>query len=69
MIFIRIYCEIESNSFRVSRRTWKSLDLKKIKEVEKNASILSRSSSIREIDKYVYEIQKFLSLIMKKIVF
>jgi hypothetical protein len=68
-ISIRILCEIESNSFRISRRTWKSIDLKKIKKAEKNASTLSRSSSTREIDEYVCEIQKFLQSMMKKIVF
>jgi hypothetical protein len=47
-ISIRIFCEIESNLSRISRRTWKSIDLKKIKKAEKNASILSRSSSTRE---------------------
>jgi hypothetical protein len=41
-ISTRIFCEIESNSSRISRKTWKSIDLKKIKEVEKNASILLR---------------------------
>jgi hypothetical protein len=59
-ISIHIFCEIESNSFRISRRTWKSIDLKKIKKTKKNASTLSRSSSIREINKYVCKIQKFL---------
>ncbi len=55
-ISIRIFCEIESNSSRISRRAWKSIDLKKIKKAEKNASTLSRSSSIREIDEYVCEV-------------
>ncbi len=68
-ISICIFCEIESNSSRISRKTWKSIDLKKIKKTEKNASILSRSSSIREIDEYVCEIQKFLQSMIKKIVF
>jgi hypothetical protein len=68
-ISIRILCEIESHSSRIFRRAWKSIDLKKIKEIEKNASIVSRSSSIREIDKYVCEIQKFLQSMTKKIVF
>ncbi len=68
-ISIRILCEIESNSSRISRRAWKSIDLKKIKEAEKNASTLSRSSSTREIDEYVCEVQKFLQSMMKKIVF
>jgi hypothetical protein len=45
------------------------IDLEKIKEAEKNASFLSRSSSIREIDEYVRETQKFLQSMMKKIVF
>jgi hypothetical protein len=67
-ISIRILCEIESNSSRIFRRTWKSIDLKKIKKAEKNASTLSRSSSIREIDEYVCEVQKFLQSMMKKIV-
>ncbi len=68
-ISIRILCEIESNSFRIFRKAWKSIDLKKIKEAEKNASTLSRSSSIREIDEYVCEVQKFLQSMMNEIVF
>jgi hypothetical protein len=68
-ISTRIFCDIESNSSWTFQRAWKMIDLKKIKEVEKNASFLSRSSSIREIDEYVREIQKFLQLMMKKIVF
>ncbi len=68
-ISIRIFCEIESNSSRISRRAWKSIDLKKIKKTEKNASTSSRSSSTREIDEYVCEVQKFLQSMMKKIVF
>jgi hypothetical protein len=64
-----ILCEIESNSSWISRRTWKLIDLKKIKEAEKNASTLSRSSTTREIDEYVCEIQKFWQSMMKKIVF
>jgi hypothetical protein len=34
-ISTRILCEIESNSFRISRRAWTSIDLKKIKKAEK----------------------------------
>jgi hypothetical protein len=68
-ISTRILCEIESNSSRIFRRAWKSIDLKKIKEAEKNASILSRSLSTREIDEYVCEVQTFLQSMTKKIVF
>jgi DNA gyrase/topoisomerase IV subunit B len=41
---------------------------RKDQKAEKNASIFSRSLSIREIDEYVCEIQKFLQSMMKKIV-
>jgi hypothetical protein len=68
-ISTRIFCEIESNLFRIFRKAWKSIDLKKIKEAEKSASILSRLSSTHEIDEYVCEVQKFLQSMMKKIVF
>ncbi len=60
-ISIRIFCEIESNSSRIFRRTWKSIDLKKIKKVEKNASTLSRSSSTREIDDTCVKFKNFCS--------
>ncbi len=68
-ISTRIFCEIESNSFRIFRRMYKSIEFEKNQKSWKNALILSRSSSIREIDEYVCEIQKFLQSMMKKIVF
>jgi hypothetical protein len=42
---------------------------RKNQKIEKNASTLSCSSSTREIDEYVCEIQEFLLSMMKKIVF
>jgi hypothetical protein len=59
-ISICIFCDIELNSLRTSWKAWKMIDLEKIKEIEKNASFLSRSTSIRKIYEYVREIQKFL---------
>ncbi len=68
-ILIRILCEIESNLFRIFRKTRKSIDLKKIKKAEKNTLTLLRLSLIREINEHVCENQNFLQSMIKKIVF
>jgi hypothetical protein len=66
-IFIstKILCDTKSNFSRIARRTWKLIDLNKIKKTMKHALMLQSSITIREIDICVNEIQKFLRSIVE----
>jgi hypothetical protein len=67
-ISIKILCDTKSNFSRIARRTWKFIDLNKIKKAMKHALMLQSSITIREIDICVNEIQKFLQSIVEIIV-
>jgi hypothetical protein len=69
-IFIstKILCDTKSNSSRIARRTWKLIDLNKIKKAIKHAFTLQSSITTREIDVCVNEIQKILQSIVEMIV-
>jgi hypothetical protein len=67
-IFTKIFCDTKSNLSRIARKTWKLIDLNKIKKVIKHAFTLQSSITVREIDICVNEIQKFLPLIIEMIV-
>jgi hypothetical protein len=69
-IFIstKILCDTKPNSSRIARRTWKLIDLNKIKKTMKHALTLQFSITVREIDFCVNEIQKFLRSVVEMIV-
>jgi hypothetical protein len=69
-IFIstKILCDTKTNFSRIARKTWKFIDLNKIIKAMKHAFTLQSLITIREIDIYVNEIQKFLRLIVEIIV-
>jgi hypothetical protein len=67
-ILTKILCDTKSNLSRIARKTWKFIDLNKIKKTKKHSFTLQSSITIREIDISVNEIQKFLRLIVEMIV-
>jgi hypothetical protein len=69
-IFIstKTLCDTKSNFSRIARRAWKLIDLNKIKKAMKHVFTLQSSITVREINIYVNEIQKFLRLIVEIIV-
>jgi hypothetical protein len=69
-IFIstKILCDTMLNFLRIAHRTWKFIDLNKIKKAMKHAFTLQFLITIREIDFCVNEIQKFLRLIVEMII-
>jgi hypothetical protein len=69
-IFIstKIFCDTKSNLSRIARKTWKLIDLNKIKKTMKHALTLQSSITVREIDFCVNEIQKFLRSVVEMIV-
>jgi hypothetical protein len=68
LISTKILCDTKSNFSRITRRTWKFIDLNKITKAMKHALRLQSSITIREIDICVNEIQKFLRSIVEIIV-
>jgi hypothetical protein len=68
LISTKDFCDTKSNFSRIACRTWKFINLNKIKKTIKHAFILQFSITIREIDICVNEIQKFLRLIVEIIV-
>ncbi len=69
-IFIstKILCDTKLNLSRIARKTWKLIDLNKIKKAIKHALTLLSLITVREIDICVNEIQKFLRSIIEMIV-
>jgi hypothetical protein len=69
-IFIstKILCDTKSNLSRIARKTWKFIDLNKIKKAMKHALTLQSSITVREIDICVNVIQKFLRSVVEIIV-
>jgi hypothetical protein len=68
LISTKILCDTKSNSSRIAHKTWKLIDLNKIKKTMKHALTLQSSITVREIDFCVNEIQKFLRSIVEMIV-
>ncbi len=68
LISTKILCDTKSNLSRIARKTWKLIDLNKIKKSMKYALTLQSSITVREIDFCANEIQKFLRLIVEMIV-
>jgi hypothetical protein len=68
LISTKILCDTKSNFSRIARRTWKLIDLNKIKKTMKHALTLQFSITAREINFCVNEIQKFLRSVVEMIV-